>query len=166
MFVALVFFLLIGLFITGLLIHLGVTHFGGYFVSVSFILFPILLFYEMKYGFSISEKTMLDIEKRKDKFSFDENGITFVRSIFDVTLNTKYSNIKDITYQMCDDYNEYIFYLNDFAEVKYHENPWFMNRIFPYKNNRKEIYIKNDSKGFNQVSIMKAKHLPHLTLKK
>jgi hypothetical protein len=81
-------------------------------------------------------------------------------------LTTNYNNIKDIEFKLNEDYDEYVIFFKDFAEVEHHENPWFLNRIFPYKNNRKEIYIKSESKGFNQVSIMKAKYLTHLTLKK
>jgi hypothetical protein len=89
MYAALVFFLLIGLFLTGFQIYLGITDFGGYFVSVfGFIFFPIFMIYGLTYGFQMSEKATIDYNNRRDKFSFDENGITFVIPIFDVTLKT------------------------------------------------------------------------------
>ncbi len=164
---ALLFFLLLGILMTGFQIYMGITDFMGYFVSVfGFILFPVFVIYGLTYGFQMSEKATIDYNERQDKFSFDENGITFVMPIFDATLKTNYSNIKDVIFRMTDDYDEYVIYFKDFAVVEHHENPWFLNRIFPYKNTRKEIFIKGDSKGFNQVSIMKAKYLPHLTLKK
>lgn len=166
-YVALVFFLILGLLMTGFQIYLGITDFGGYFVSVfGFILFPIFMIYGLTYGFSRSEKATIDSENRRDKFSFDDDGIKLVMPIFDVTLKTSYNNIKEIIFRMTDDYDEYVIYFKGFAEIEHNKNPWFLNRIFPYKNNRKEIYIKSDCKGFNQVSIMKAKYLPGLTLKK
>ncbi len=166
-YVVLVFFLLLGILMTGFQIYIGVTDFLGYFVSVfGFILFPVFMIYGLTYGFQRSEKATIDYNNRRDKFEYNETGIIFTQPVFDIVLKTNFKNIKDIEFYIYDDYDEYILYLFDLPEIVYKENPWFLNRIFPYKNNRKKIHIKSENKGFNQISIMKAKHLPHLTLKK
>lgn len=117
----LVFFLFIGLFLTGFQIYLGITDFLGYFVSVfGFIFFPIFMIYCLTYGFQMSEKASIDSNNHRNKFSFDENGITFILPIFDVTLKTNYSNIKDIIFRITEDYDEYIIFFKDFAEVEHH----------------------------------------------
>ncbi len=152
---------------TGFQIYLGVTDFGGYFVSIfGFILFPVFVIYGLTYGFQMSEKTMKEIEDRKATILFDDIGLTYIHPIFAITYKIKWNTINDIEYYMREDYNEYVFYLSQKPEIIYQENPWFMARIFPFKNNKDEIYIKNDCRNFNQISIMKAKYLPHLTLKK
>lgn len=100
------------------------------------------MIYGLTYGFQMSEKATIDYNNRKNKFSFDENGIKFVIPIFNFTLKTNYNNIKDIEFKLNEDFEEYLIFFKNFAEVEHHENSWFMNRKFLIKQSKKNLFKK------------------------
>ena len=77
-------------------------------------MFPILMIYGLNYGFQMSKKAIIDNNCRH-KFSFDENGITFIIPIFDIKFKTNYNNIKDIIFRMNEDFEEYLIFFKNFA---------------------------------------------------
>ncbi len=156
---------IIVLFISGFLLEINRNQLDSIFVSIIFLAITFLIIYGYKNAKKSYEDEEEYFEQKQSSVIFDDFGMAFIKPIFDVTYYIEWKNVKEVVFRIDENYSEYIFYLFDNAKITKHENPWFMNRLFPVKDyNKKEICVESECKNFNQISIMKAKYLTHLTL--
>ena len=155
-------FISIGLGLTIFMIIQDVKIIGPYIVSGLFILFPGLLLYGFTFGFKTSEKTIKKQAERQESVTFDNNGISYKLPIFDTTQFINWKTIETVVYTnyQSDDNAQFIFHLAQPPTQTMTENPWWLNRLFPFAlRNRKEVTIEDDCKNFEKIPRMLAKYL-------
>ncbi|WP_027388658.1 hypothetical protein [Chryseobacterium gregarium] len=150
-------FIGIGLGLTVFMILQDVKIIGAYIVSVLFILFPGTLLYCLNSGFSVSEKTVKKQAERQEHVIFDANGIWYNLPLFDTTQFINWNIIETVIYTnyQSDDHAKFIFRLTKPPVHTMTENPWFLNKIFPFAlRNKKEVTIEDDCKNFREIPKM------------
>lgn len=159
-------FLTVGILLTIFLIKLKVTDFIGYLISLSFIIFPLVIFYGINYGFSVSDKTIKAQDKRRDLITFDNNGISIEMPLFDKTCIIDWQSIETIIYynyvvhsDFTEYYQGYILHLNKVPLYQKHQRQWWLNKLFPKDSTSKLIDIKSDAKNFAEMPSMLQKYL-------
>lgn len=131
--------------------------FYGWIVIGAFIIIPILLIYGFVFGFSPSKA----IETPKNQLVFNPDGINFEMAIFDCSCFIKWTSIDTIIYSDSrnEDYAQYIIFVNELPECTQKENPWWLNRLFPYKQRHNKIRIKSDAINFTALPDLVEKYL-------
>jgi hypothetical protein len=157
-------FVICGVLLVINLIYNNSNQTDGYVLAVCLVIIPRLIIYGIKNGYASYEDDYDFEEKRQESVVFDDVGMAFIQPILDITYFIEWKTVKEVVFRMDEDYNEYIFYLTQKPKLTFHENPWFINKILPRFFNPKEISITSKCKNFNEIPVMKAKHLTHLTL--
>ncbi len=150
-------FICIGLGLTIFMIVQDVKIIGAYVVSVLFILFPGTILYGLNFGFTISAKTIKKQDEKQEIVTFDTNGIWYKLPLFDTIQFMSWKTIETVLYTnyQSDDNAQFVFHLTHPPVQTMTENPWFLNRIFPFlSRNKKEITIQDDCKGFYEIPKM------------
>lgn len=153
----LILFICIGVGLTIFLIVQHVKIIGAYIVSVLFILFPGTILYGLNFGFNIPEKTTKKQAERQENVTFDTNGIWYKLSLFDTNQFINWKTIETVIYTnyQSDDNAQFVFYLTQPPVQTISENPWLLNRIFPFVlRNKKEVTIQDDCKNFYEIPRM------------
>lgn len=130
---------------------------GAYVTSGLFILGPGLILYGLTFGFRISEKTIKKQKERQESVSFDNNGIWYKLPLFDTTQFINWKIIETVIYTnyQSNDNAQFIFHLTQPPIQTMTENPWWLNKIFPFvRRNKKEIIIEDDCKNFQEIPKM------------
>ncbi len=155
-------FIGVGLGLTIFMIVQDVKIVGAYIVSGLFILVPGTLLYGITFGFKVSERTLRKQAERQKSISFDSKGMTYKMPLFDISQFIDWKTIETVIYTayQTDDNLKFIFYLTQPASQTMTENPWFLNRVFPFAfKNRKDITIEDDCKNFQEIPEMLKKYL-------
>jgi len=130
---------------------------GAYIVSVLFILFPGIILYGLNFGITISEKTNKKQAERQENVTFDKNGIWYKLPLFDTTQFINWKTIETVIYTnyQFDDNAQFIFHLTHPPVQTMTENPWLLNRIFPFAlKNKREVTIQDDCRNFHEIPKM------------
>ena len=155
-------FVCIGLGMAIFMVMQEVKIIGAYIVPGLFILFPGLLLYGLTFGFKISEKTIKKQAERQESVTFDNNGISYKLPLFQTIQFINWKTIETVIYTnyQSDDNAQFVFYLTQPPIQTMTENPWLINRLFPFAlRNRKEVTIEDDCKYFEEIPKMLEKHL-------
>ena len=155
-------FVCIGLGMAIFMVMQEVKIIGAYIVPGLFILFPGLLLYGLTFGFKISEKTIKKQAARQESVTFDNNGISYKLPLFQTIQFINWKTIETVIYTnyQSDDNAQFVFYLTQPPIQTMTENPWLINRLFPFAlRNRKEVAIEDDCKYFEEIPKMLEKHL-------
>ncbi|MCX2449729.1 hypothetical protein OQX61_00480 [Pedobacter sp. PLR] len=131
--------------------------FYGWIVIGAFIIIPILLTYGQVFGFSPCKA----IESNRNQLVFNPDGIDFEMTLFDCSCFIKWNSIDTIIYS--DSRNEhcaeYIIFVNELPICTQKEKPWWLNRLFPYKQKNNKIRIKSDAINFKALPDLVEKYL-------
>ncbi len=155
-------FMSIGLGLTVFMIIQEVKIIGAYVVSVSFFLLPGMILYGLTFGFKVSEKSLRKQVERQESLTFDANGMSYKLPLFDTIQFISWGTIETVIYTnyQSDDNSKFIFHLTEPPHQIRTENPWFLNRLFPFASrNRREITIDDDCKNFHDIPVMLDKYL-------
>ena len=158
-------FVCIGLGMAIFMVMQEVKIIGAYIVPGLFILFPGLLLYGLTFGFKISEKTIKKQAERQESVTFDNNGISYKLPLFQTIQFINWKTIETVIYTnyQSDDNAQFVFYLTQPPIQTMTENPWLINRLFPFAlRNRKEVAIEDDCKYFEEIPKMLEKHLVNI----
>ena len=158
-------FVCIGLGMAIFMVMQEVKIIGAYIVPGLFILFPGLLLYGLTFGFKISEKTIKKQAERQESVTFDNNGISYKLPLFQTIQFINWKTIETVIYTnyQSDDNAQFVFYLTQPPIQTMTENPWLINRLFPFAlRNRKEVTIEDDCKYFEEIPKMLEKHLVNI----
>lgn len=158
-------FIMVGLALTVFLVMQDVKIIGAYLVSGLFILVPGMILYGLTFGFRDSEKTTRKRAEKQESVMFDRKGIAYELPLFDTTQFIDWTNIETVLYTnyQSDDNAEITFYLTQPPRQAMAENPWFLNKLFPFAfRNRKEITIADDCRNFDQIPAMLERYLVHI----
>lgn len=131
--------------------------FYGWILIGTFILIPILLTYGYVFGFSPSKPA----QTNRNQLIFSPQGIDFEMTLFDCSCFIKWTSIDTIIYSDSrnEDYAEYIIFVNELPICTQKEKPWWLNRLFPYKQKNNKIRIKSDAVNFKALPELVEKHL-------
>jgi hypothetical protein len=155
-------FISLGLGLTLFMISKDVKIIGAYVVSVLFFLVPGMILYGLTFGFKVSARSIKKQAERQERVTFDNNGISYQLPLFDTIQFISWRIIETIIYTNyeSDDHSQFIFYLTAPPSQTMQENPWFLNRLFPFAGrNRREITITADCKNFDEIPAMLDKYL-------
>ena len=155
-------FISVGLGLTIFMIVQDVKIIGAYIVSVLFFLVPGMILYGLTFGFKVSERSIKKQAERQERLTFDNNGISYQLPLFDTIQFISWRTIETVIYTdyQSDDNSQFIFYLTEPPSQSMKENPWFLNRLFPFTSrNRQEITIEDDCKNFHEIPGMLNKYL-------
>lgn len=155
-------FISLGLGLTIFMIFQDVKIIGAYIVSVLFFLVPGMILYGLTFGFKVSERSIKKQVERQESVTFDKNGISYKLPLFDTIQFISWRTIETIIYTDydSDDNLQFIFYLTEPPIQSMKENPWFLNRLFPFAfRNRREITINDDCRNFHEIPGMLDKYL-------
>ncbi|WP_316839288.1 hypothetical protein [Pedobacter gandavensis] len=131
--------------------------FYGWIVIGAFIIIPALLTYGLIFGFSPGTA----IAPNSNQLVFSPDGIDYKRTLFDCSCFIKWNSIDTIIYSDSrdEDYAEYIIFVNELPVCTQNENPWWLNRLFPYKQKNNKIRIKSDAVNFKALPDLVEKYL-------
>ncbi len=155
-------FILVGLGLTIFMAMQGIKIIGAYIFSGIFTLFPSFILYGLIFGFSVSEKTIKKQQERQESVTFDNNGMSYKLPLFQTIQFINWKTIETVIYTnyQSDDNAQFVFYLTQPPIQTMTENPWLINRLFPFAlRNRKEVTIEDDCKYFEEIPKMLEKHL-------
>ena len=138
----------------------------GWVTIATFAFIPLVLIYGAIYGFSISEKRAEEIEERKNKLFFDDEGITIEMPLFDKNCFISWQSIEAIIYynyvvrsDFTEYYEGYKMYLNSIPIYTKYEKQWWLNKLFPKDSQSKIIDIKVETKHFGEIPKIIEKYL-------
>ncbi|MNK06023.1 hypothetical protein D3C87_239130 [compost metagenome] len=131
--------------------------FYGWIVIGAFIIIPLLLTYGYLFGFSPGKT----IASNRNQLVFNPDGINFEMTLFDCSCFITWNSIDTIIYSDSrnEDYNEYIIFVNKLPICTQKENPWWLNRLFPFKQKNNKIRIKSDAINFKALPDLVEKYL-------
>ncbi|MBB2148029.1 hypothetical protein [Pedobacter gandavensis] len=156
--IPLIIFFLIGCALLYFAVHkIEIIPFYGWIVIGAFIIIPLLLTYGYFFGFSPRS----DVAPNGNQLIFNSDGINFERALFDCSCFIKWNSIDTIIYSDSrnEDYAEYIIFVNELPICTQKENPWRLNRLFPFKQKNFKIRIKSDAIGFKALPDLVEKYL-------
>lgn len=131
--------------------------FYGWILIGAFIIMPLLLISVYVFDFSPSRT----VEAKRNQLTFSPDGINFEIILFDCYCFIKWNSIDTIIYSDSsnNDYDEYIIFVNELPICTQKENPWWPNRLFPYRQKSYKLRIKSDAINFNALPGLVEKYL-------
>ncbi|MBC8985364.1 hypothetical protein H9X96_06215 [Pedobacter sp. N36a] len=131
--------------------------FYGWILIGAFIILPMLVIYGFVFGFSPRNA----VASNSNQLIFSPDGINFEMVLFDCSCFIKWNSIDSIIYSDSrnEEYAEYIIYVNELPVCTQKENPWWLNRLFPYQQKHHKISIKSDAVNFKDLPDLVGKYL-------
>lgn len=146
-------FVTIGLGLTLFMIIKEVKIIGAYFVSVSFIVVPGIIWYGITFGFTISEKTLRKQIERQESVSFDNDGIAYTLPLSGVTLFINWTTIETVIYTNYE-FNEnarFILHVTQPpTQMNTEDDPLWIDMLSPFLYENR-VTIKDDCRNFKEI---------------
>lgn len=130
-------------------------------VVVAFIGLPLFLLKGFISGFSLSAKQVKQQEELRESLQADERGLSIIKPLFDVTCMVRWSTLDKVLYinDWADKGEKFVLYCSALPVHHYHSNPWWLNRIFPFKPKRNYVEISENCRDFRALPSMLAPYL-------